>query len=1128
MVEQQANTIVAMTAPKPATPGGIKLLNRRPPLPTSFAAAAASPEEGVRKISLAEVKKPAAPPAPKGPSELYAQVLESAGGDVGAAATRIKELLAAGNRDAAALGGLALREGITSLLEHGLLAAVERAIGEDSLPLEREAGLVAFAALAQEGGRQVEPYALPMLPQLLACHADKVKTVREAAAAAGKSLITSINGHATKVAVGVLLTGMEQKIKWQARCGALKLLGQLAKRCPGEFAHCMVAVVPRVSECMVDVRPEVSATATEAMLLACATAGNRDLEPNIPSLVSCIARPDEVPDVIAKLSATTFVQAMEDGCLAVMVPLMVRALRERSTTVSRRASVIIENMSKLVQDPAEARPFLPQLMPLLDRVANEAADPELRMVGARARDALQRISDEADRIEAEVGHAAEVSEVLAALRTEAAAASPSAKLDTPAAASVLMHVAYVGQSLIQAKSHSSRSWENHIICYLAPCLFNGDKNPAIVTAHALHHWALRHMGEPPVEEEDDGDEELCNCEFSLGYGGRILLNNATLRLKRGRRYGLCGANGAGKSTLMKAISNGKVDGFPPADQLRTVYVAHDIDASESVADVVGFVVADKVVQEATKPSREQVIEVLSSVGFTPQLQQTPVGSLSGGWKMKLALARAMLMRADILLLDEPTNHMDVANVAWLEHYLNNRPEISSMIVSHDSGFLDNVCTDIIHYETRKLVHYKGNLSEFVKVKPEARTYYELAAATLRFKFPEPGFLDGIKGKTQAITKMTGVSFSWPGAARKQLVDVNVRVSLGSRVAVLGANGAGKSTLIKMMTGETLADDGLVWKHPNLRLAYVAQHAFHHVEQHLDYTPAQYIWWRYADGDDKEALEKATMKLTEAETTERNTAIAQGQRVVDFLNSRRMARKEYEYEIVWVGVANSERNNTWKGRQELVDMGLQKMVNDMDARLANFRNYRPLSTPAVLGHLTDFGLDEDIAAHNAIRGLSGGQKVKLVLAAAMWNNPHMLVLDEPTNYLDRESLGALATGINEFNGAVVMISHNSEFTSALCTEEWHVADGRVTIKGASNPPPSLTHNASTTSLASMVTVSSVASLASMASDATGEDDGELDEEKLREKQAKREEKLRAAQEKLAKRNEMKKLKFSRRH
>lgn len=243
-----------------------------------------------------------------------------------------------------------------------------------------------------------------------------------------------------------------------------------------------------------------------------------------PHLASFIPHPQHMPPFFVVL------QAMEDGCLAVMVPLMIRALRERSAVVQRRSSVIIENMSKLVQDPAEARPFLPQLMPLLDRVANEAADPELRevgagwsvwwvlvdgccastdlaavlvagsmcrtllklsvslfltqplpplpsrspshshslrppssppclssQVGARARDALQRVKEAADQQEAEVGHAADAAEVTAALRAEvAAAAPPGTDLDCQLAVLVLAHVAAVGQSLITAKSHSVR------------------------------------------------------------------------------------------------------------------------------------------------------------------------------------------------------------------------------------------------------------------------------------------------------------------------------------------------------------------------------------------------------------------------------------------------------------------------------------------------------------------------------------------------------------------------------------------------------------------------------------------------------------------------------------------------
>ena len=126
----------------------------------------------------------------------------------------------------------------------------------------------------------------------------------------------------------------------------------------------------------------------------------------------------------------------------------------------------------------------------------------------------------------------------------------------------------------------------------------------------------------------------------LCVGGKILLNNARLHLKRGKRYGLCGPNGAGKSTLMRSIANGQLDGFPPKDELRTVYVEHDIDASESNVPVVEYVYSDPILQDASHPAHTQVSEVLGSVGFTEAMQQAPVSSLSGGWKMKLALGES--------------------------------------------------------------------------------------------------------------------------------------------------------------------------------------------------------------------------------------------------------------------------------------------------------------------------------------------------------------------------------------------------------------------------------------------------------------------------------------------------------
>jgi elongation factor 3 len=259
----------------------------------------------------------------------------------------------------------------------------------------------------------------------------------------------------------------------------------------------------------------------------------------------------------------------------------------------------------------------------------------------------------------------------------------------------------------------------------------------------------------------------------------------------------------------------------------------------------------------------------------------------------------MLMRADVLLLDEPTNHLDVANVKWLQDYLKAHTEITSMIVSHDSGFLDEVCTDIYHYETKKLVCYKGNLAAFVKQKPEARSYYTLSASQIQFKFPPPGILSGVKSNTRSIIRMTGCSYTYPGASKPSLSDVSCQLTLSSRVAIIGANGAGKSTMIKLLTGEIIPQTGRVEKHPNLRIGYIKQHALEHVEMHMEKTPNQYLQWRYANGDDREVLMKQTRVLTAEDKVQMEKKIDLGdgrERQLEALIGRQKWKKTFQYEV----------------------------------------------------------------------------------------------------------------------------------------------------------------------------------------------------------------------------------------
>jgi elongation factor 3 len=424
--------------------------------------------------------------------------------------------------------------------------------------------------------------------------------------------------------------------------------------------------------------------------------------------------------------------------------------------------------------------------------------------------------------------------------------------------------------------------------------------------------------------------------------------------------------------------------------------------------------------------------------------------------MKLALARAMLQRADILLLDEPTNHLDVINVAWVKSYINSLKNVTAIMVSHDSGFLNDCCTDIVQIERLKLKQYRGNLNRFLEVNPDARAYFSIKESKLKFSFPQPGAIEGVKSRSKALMKLTNCDFTYPGNTIPTLFNITIQVSMVSRVGCVGENGAGKSTMIKVLTGEVVPQTGEVWKHPNARVAYVAQHAFHHIEEHLNKTPNEYIRWRYANGEDKESLVKVSMVLTPEEERLQKEAFEhtwkddegnshKANKIVSELlgNRRENKQKEYEYEVRFKG-----GDEGWLTLKTLQRRGWEKGAKAIDSRIAqrSGQYVRTLSSANVEKHLGDCGLEAEFATHYRMSALSGGQKVKVVIASAMWMQPHILILDEPTNYLDRESLGALAKAIEEFQGGVVIISHNSEFVSQLCPEEWVMDAGHLTTKG----------------------------------------------------------------------------------
>jgi len=258
-------------------------------------------------------------------------------------------------------------------------------------------------------------------------------------------------------------------------------------------------------------------------------------------------------------------------------------------------------------------------------------------------------------------------------------------------------------------------------------------------------------------------------------------------------------------------------------------------------------------------------------------------------------------------------------------------------------------------------------------------------------------------------------------------------------------------------------EGAIVKHPNMRLAYVAQHAFFHLEKHLNETPAQYIMWRFAGNEDKESLALLNKKKeVEKEITKffirEGTTLCQcyspaeeklAVEVETIINRHEDKKaKTKEYEVKWRG--KSTDCNLWVKRDVLLAMGAEKLVQKFDEKMAAEAGlqFKPLTTSAIEKHLMDFGIEPEDASHTLIKSLSGGQKIKVVMAACFWQNPHIIVLDEPTNYLDRDSLGALVQAIHDYKGGVIIISHNREFAGAVCQEKWLMDKGHLRREGES--------------------------------------------------------------------------------
>lgn len=508
---------------------------------------------------------------------------------------------------------------------------------------------------------------------------------------------------------------------------------------------------------------------------------------------------------------------------------------------------------------------------------------------------------------------------------------------------------------------------------------------------------------------------------TLRRSAKVLLDGVTATINPGEKVGLVGRNGAGKSTLF-ALLNGSLhedggDFFMPP-QWRMAQVAQNmpetaepatafvldgdtrllalrqaLHKAEQAGDGMAIAQAHSDLHDAgAHDATARAQALILGLGFQVQELDRPVNSFSGGWRMRLQLARALMCPSDLLLLDEPTNHLDLDALVWLEAWLQ-RYEGTLVVISHDREFLDAVTQVTLHIDNAQLTRYGGNYSQFEELRAQQLTLqqaaYErqqtkiahlqsfitrfkakatkakqaqsrvkalermekiapvLASADFTFEFKEPA---NLPNPMLAISDAAfGYHAADGGAATTILRGVNRTVLAGQRIGILGANGQGKSTLVKTIARMMPPLGGKVTEGKGLSIGYFAQ-------QELDVL----------HGDDHPL----------------------GHMV-------RLART--------LGV---------------------------DAREQDLRNF-----------LGSFNFSGDMV-QQAVGSMSGGEKARLVLAMIVWQRPNLLLLDEPTNHLDLATREALSMALNEFEGTVMLVSHDRALLRAVCDEFWLVGRGQV--------------------------------------------------------------------------------------
>lgn len=820
-------------------------------------------------------------------------------------------------------------------------------------------------------------------------------------------------------------------VKFQSKIIGLKMIETYANLHPQVVSSNLPIIIESLINLSSDVKKDVKVAVQECWTSICKTIKNVDIQPIIPVMIEGYMNPSTKTEFsLEKLASTPLVNDIDIPTLGLLIPMLVRAMREKKVVCQRKAAVVMDTLCKLIKNPVYARIFYDKLMWILDKGINEIAVEEVRNVCARSKVTLNGVYEQSN------------TKLIDAVTEDSCLQlfKEHIEKDFSEDSNIINYTIKLVLNLVKYEIREELPYQKCIEPYIRHIILEEDQRIQIVDKIAKQLIDTITVYEYDPEEND---ENLCDCMFSLAYGTRVLLHQTPLKLKLNHIYGILGHNGAGKSTLLRAMANKTLQGFP---DIEATYIEHHIP--EELHDMITLdYIENNPKIKAKGITRDEIAKNLAELYVTDHMMNSPLSTLSGGNVQRVNLILAKLAADPLILMDEPTNHIDALSIIWLKNYIKTTKNTTFLIISHDIKFMDEICTNMIHYETLKLKVYRGNVTEFVKQKPEAIFYFQTTSQdVLSFNIPDPGPLEGVKSLTKSVLSMKNCYFQYTSSPKPQLTDITVQVSQAARIIIAGVNGAGKSTLVKVLIGELEPNQGIIDRHPNLRVAYIPQNISACLEQHKGLTPIEYVMWRYRLGSDREQANKNTLTLSEEEIEAiRQKAKLNKTFVVKELGSRRTGKREHEYEAKSEGVVEMVQ---WFTKSELIEMGYEKMIKEFDEKLAmeSMMGQRKLTTGEIQKHMNSFGLEPEIAQHTKINALSSGQKMRCYLAAATFYLPHVIIFDEPTNFLDRESTNALSDAIKNFKGGVLVISHNDDFYNAITREKWLLENGKMTVFG----------------------------------------------------------------------------------